>query len=121
MCIIADVQHESAKFPSVQSGAGWCIFADILLVYILFLSQVFNMKKSLLAAALMSLFLTACGDKPANTAADAASAASAAATEAASAATEAAASASEAVASAAEAAASAAETAADAAASAASK
>ena len=44
------------------------------------------MKKSLLAAALMSLFLTACGDKAADAAASATNAASTAVTEAASAA-----------------------------------
>ena len=31
------VQHESAKFfPSGPNGAGWCVFADILLTIILF-------------------------------------------------------------------------------------
>ena len=48
------------------------------------------MKKSLIAAALFSLALAACGDKAADTAASAASEAASAATEAASAATEAA-------------------------------
>ena len=50
-----------------------------------------KMKKSLIAAALFSLALAACGDKAADTAASAASEAASAATEAAASATEAAA------------------------------
>ena len=63
-----------------------------------------KMKKSLIAAALFSLALAACGDKAADTAASAASEAASAATEAASAATEAASAATEAASAATEAA-----------------
>lgn len=113
---MAAVQHKSAKARNGSAVVGR-YYLLMFLVNLSFAIGVLKMKKSLLAATLMSLFLAACGDNAANNAASAvdaaaseaaASAASMAETAAASAteATEAAASATEAAASAVEAAAS---------------
>lgn len=113
---MAAVQHKSAKARNGSAVVGR-YYLLMFLVNLSFAIGVLKMKKSLLAATLMSLFLAACGDNAANNAASAvdaaaseaaASAASMAETAAASAteATEAAASATEAAASATEAAAS---------------
>lgn len=113
---MAAVQHKSAKACNGSAVVGR-YYLLMFLVNLSFAIGVLKMKKSLLAATLMSLFLAACGDNAANNAASAvdaaaseaaASAASMAETAAASAteATEAAASATEAAASAVEAAAS---------------
>lgn len=116
---MAAVQHKSAKARNGSTVVGR-YYLLMFLVNLSFAIGVLKMKKSLLAATLMSLFLAACGDNAANNAASAVDAAASAASEAAASAasmaetaaasateaTEAAASATEAAASAVEAAAS---------------
>lgn len=116
---MATVQHKSAKACNGSAVVGR-YYLLMFLVNLSFAIGVLKMKKSLLAATLMSLFLAACGDNAANNAASAVDAAASAASEAAASAasmaetaaasateaTEAAASATEAAASAVEAAAS---------------
>lgn len=116
---MATVQHKSAKARNGSAVVGR-YYLLMFLVNLSFAIGVLKMKKSLLAATLMSLFLAACGDNAANNAASAVDAAASAASEAAASAasmaetaaasateaTEAAASATEAAASAVEAAAS---------------
>jgi hypothetical protein len=116
---MAAVQHKSAKARNGSAVVGR-YYLLMFLVNLSFAIGVLKMKKSLLAATLMSLFLAACGDNAANNAASAVDAAASAASEAAASAasmaetaaasateaTEAAASATEAAASAVEAAAS---------------
>ena len=79
---MAAVQHKSAKARNGSAVVGR-YYLLMFLVNLSFAIGVLKMKKSLLAATLMSLFLAACGDNAANNAASAVDAAASAASEAA--------------------------------------